>query len=199
MNYEPWRYSAHCCLVWAIVGSGWVSSEHQDRSPARIPHWPCRLVVKPTLLGVVEEGWEQSPTFRRQCRELAEASSVVVLEWRESRESQSRASTRIGTDSTGVIVAMVYVPPVTLAIELVAHEIEHVLEMVRGQDLAAQSRRRDSGVWQAFDGFESRRAIDIGRQVAREIEDGRRTRKAPYRTPVGSAARIDPLIVLREE
>lgn len=163
-------------VVWAIVGSASVSSEHQDRPPARIPPWPCRLVVKPTLLGVVEEAWERSPTFRHQCRELADASSVVVLEWRESRDSQSRAISQMGRDATGVIVAMVYVPPVKLAVELVAHEIEHVLEMIRGEDLAAQSRRHDSGVWQAFDGFESRRAIDIGRQVAREVEDSRRAR-----------------------
>lgn len=163
-------------VVWAIVGSASVSFEHQGRPAARIPPWPCRLVVKPPLLRVVEEGWERSPTFRRQCRELADASSVVVLEWREPRDSQSRATTRMGKDSTGVIVAMVYVPSVPLAIELVAHEIEHVLEMTRGQDLAARSRRHDSGVWRAFDGFESRRAIDIGRQVAREVEESRRAR-----------------------
>jgi hypothetical protein len=72
---------------------------------------------------------------------------------------------------------MVYVPPVDAAIELVAHELEHVLERARGQDSAAESRRRDSGVWRAFDGFESQRAIDMGRQVAREVEESRRARR----------------------
>jgi hypothetical protein len=176
MNNDRFTIAFVVAVAWATVGSASVSPEVQDRSHVRIPAWPCRLVVKPTLLGVIEEGWERSPTFRRQCRELAAASAVVVLEWRESRDSQSRATTRMGTDFTGVIVALVYIPPVTTAIELVAHEIEHVLELTRGQDLAAQSRRRDSGVWQAFGGFESRRAIDVGRQVAREVEDSRRAR-----------------------
>ena len=61
-------------------------------------------------------------------------------------------------------------------VELVAHELEHVLERVRGLDLAAESRQRDSRVWKAFGGFESQRAIDISRQVAREVEDSRRAR-----------------------
>ena len=163
-------------MVWAVVGNASASSGHQDSAPARIPPWPCRLIVKPTLLGVVEEGWERSPTLRHQCRELAEAPSVVVLEWRKSPDSQSRASTRMGRDSAGVVVAMVSVPPVSHAIELVAHELEHVLERARGLDLAAESRRRGSGVWQAFSGFESQRAIDVGRQVAREVEASRRAR-----------------------
>jgi hypothetical protein len=171
-------------MAWAMVGNVSASSQHQFSAPVRMPPWPCRLVVKPTLLGVVEEGWERSPTLRRQCRELADASSVVVLEWRQPRDSQSRASTRMGTDSAGVVVAMVYVPPVGAAIELVAHELEHVLERTRGQDLAAEARRRDSGVWKAIDGFESQRAIDIGRQVAREVEESRRARKPPNRTSV---------------
>jgi hypothetical protein len=171
-------------VVWAIVGNASVFSEQQDPAPVRVPPWPCRLVVKPTLLGVVEEGWERSPTFRQQCRELGDASSVVVLEWRKTHDSQSRASTRMGKNSTGVIVARVYIPPVGYAIELVAHELEHVLEWTRGQDPAMESRRRGSGVWQAFDGFESQRAIDIGGQVAREVDQSRRAQP-----PVPRAAR----------
>jgi hypothetical protein len=161
-------------VVWALVGNASVFSEQQDPAPVRVAPWPCRLVVKPTLLGVVEQGWERSPTFRQQCLELGVASSVVVLEWRNTHSSQNRASARMATNSAGVVVARVYIPPVGHAIELVAHELEHVLERTRGQDLAAESRRRGSGVWQAYDGFESQRAIDIGRQVAEEVEQSRR-------------------------
>jgi hypothetical protein len=161
-------------VVCALVGNASVFSEQQDPAPVRVPPWPCRLVVKPTLLGVVEEGWQRSATFRQQCLELADASSVVVLEWRQTRDSQSRASARMGTNSAGVVVGRVYIPPVGHAVELVAHELEHVLERTRGQDLATESRRHGSGVWHAFDGFESQRAIDIGRQVAREVDQSRR-------------------------
>jgi hypothetical protein len=167
-----WVLAAAIALAGLADASASVGQE--DTRPVRIPRWPCRLIVKPTLLGVLEDGWERSPTLREQCRELAEARSVVVLEWGESPDSQSRAVTRMGADSTGVVVARVSVPPVSHAIELVAHELEHVLERARGLDLAAKSRQRDSGVWKAFGGFESQRAIDIGRQVAREVEDSRR-------------------------
>jgi hypothetical protein len=104
---------------------------------------------------------------------------VVVLEWRESPDSQIRAMTRMRADSGGVVVARVSVPPVSHAIELVAHELEHVLERPTGLDLAGASRRRGSGVWKAVGGFESQRAIDIGRQVAAEVQDSRRARSSP--------------------
>ena len=166
-------------VVWALAANASVFSEQQDPARVRVPPWPCRLVVKPTLLGVVDESWERSPTFRQQCLELADVSSVVVLEWRKTRDSQSRASARMGTNSAGVVVARVYIPPVGHAIELVAHELEHVLELTRGQNLATESQRRGSGVWQTFDGFESQRAVDIGRQVAREVDQSRRTQPPP--------------------
>ncbi len=75
-------------------------------------------------------------------------------------------------------MAIVSVPPVAKAIELVAHELEHVIERVEGRDLPREARRRGSGVWEAVDGrFESRRAIDVGRQVAQEVEESRRQRR----------------------
>ena len=78
----------------------------------------------------------------------------------------------------GIAVVLVSVPPVAKAIELVAHEMEHVIERVEGRDLPREARRRGSGVLEAFRGrFESRRAIDVGRQVAREVEESRRQRR----------------------
>jgi hypothetical protein len=172
----PFRVAFALALAATGLASGSSSSAQDDRALGRIARWPCRLIVKPTLLGVMEDGWERSPTLRRQCRELADAGSVVVLEWTTTLDSQSRASTRIGTDRTGTVVAMVSVPPVSRAIELLAHELEHVLERTRGVDLAAESRRPGSGVWKAFGGFETQRAIDVGRRVASEVEESRRKR-----------------------
>ena len=163
-------------MVVVAAAQSFASSGQQAAAVARVSPWPCRFIVDGALLDVVEDGWKRSPTLRRQCRELADARSVVVLEWRKSPDSQSRASTRMGRHSAGVVVATVSVPPVSDVIELVAHELEHVLEKVGGLDLAVESRRRGSRVWKAFGGFESQRAIDTGRQVAREVEESRRTR-----------------------
>ena len=139
-----------------------------------MPPWPCRLVVEEPLLSAIQDAWRRSPTLQQQCRRLADARAVVRLEWGKS-DSYTQAATRIGRDSGGVIVAIVSVPPVAKAIELVAHEMEHVIERVEGRDLPREARRRGSGVWETFGGrFESQRAIEIGRQVAREVEESRR-------------------------
>lgn len=135
--------------------------------------WPCRLVVEEPLLSVIEDVWRRSPTLQQQCRELADAGSVVRIEWGKS-DSHTRAATRLGRASGGVVVATVSVPPVSHVIELVAHEIEHVIEWAEGLDLPGEARRRGSGVWESIGGFETQRAIDMGRQVAREVEESRR-------------------------
>lgn len=175
-NVGRFRVAFALALVATGIAYGSSFSAQDDPPPGRTRRWPCRLIVKPTLLGVIEDAWERSPTLRRQCRELAEAGSVVVLEWTTTLDSQSRASARMGTDRTGTVVATVSVPPVTGAVELVAHELEHVLERTRGVDLPAESRRPGSGVWKAFGGFETQRAIDAGRRVASEVQESRRKR-----------------------
>jgi len=142
------------------------SSQAAGKS-AEVRVWPCRLVVKPTLLGVIEQGWKRSPTLRQQCEDLAVGRAVVVLAWGKT-DSQSRATTEIRRDSGGVVAAWVTIPPVHNALELVAHELEHVLETVRGVDHEAESRRQRSGVWRAFGGFETSGAIESGRRVWKE-------------------------------
>jgi hypothetical protein len=144
------------------------SASAEDAKPVRIPQWPCRLVVHPPLLGALEAAWQRSATLQRQCRDLADAGAVVILEWGKP-DSQFRAVTRMGVGSGGVVVAYVSVPPVSEAVELVAHELEHVIEKAQGVNLQAESKRRGSGVWRAHGGFESQRAIDAGRQVAKEM------------------------------
>ena len=74
----------------------------------------------------------------------------------------------------GVVVAWIHIPPVPEAIEHIGHELQHVLEKVRGLDFEAAAERPGSGVWRAFRGFETQAAIDAGRQVAKEVKDSRR-------------------------
>jgi hypothetical protein len=168
---------AALALTWILTAAASpaqpIVQTSETRNTTRL--WPCRLVVQPPLLNVVQDAWQRSPTLQGQCRKLADARAVVQFEWGKA-ETYARAATRIGRDSKGVIVAMVSVPPVSGVIELVAHEIEHVLEWVEGRDLPGEARRGGSGVWEAFGGFETQRAIDIGRQAAREVEESRHAR-----------------------
>jgi hypothetical protein len=167
------RISVALVVLLVVLGSGDAVRAQDDDWRARMPRFPCRLVVKPPLLGVIEDGWERSPTLRRQCDDLAQARAVVSLEW-DKPNSQWHARTRMGTHD-GVVVAYVAVPPVDEAVGYVAHELQHVLERIRGLDFKAESMRPESGVWRAASGdFETQAAIDAGRQVWKEVSGSAR-------------------------
>lgn len=163
--------AAAFALTWVLSAAP--SQAEPTTAPDPMPPWPCRLVVEEPLRSAIQDAWRRSPTLQQQCRTLGDARAVVRLEWGKS-DSYTQAATRIGSDSGGVIVAIVSIPPVADAIELVAHELEHVIERVEGRDLPREAGRRGSGVWESFGGFESRRAIDVGRQVTREVKENRR-------------------------
>ena len=167
--------AAAFALTWFLITAGSPAGRPaQPTEPqAAVRLWPCRLVAEEPLLSVLQAAWQQSPTLQRQCGRLADARSVLQFEWGKS-DSYTRAAARIGRGSGGVIVAMISVPPGGDVIELIGHEIEHVLEWVDGRDLPSEARRRDSGGWKSLGGFESQRAIDAGRQAAREVEESRR-------------------------
>jgi hypothetical protein len=173
VRLEAWRCEQDNATASAMGHAS--TSGASARPEPRIRPWPCLLVVRPTLLGVIEDAWQRSPTFRRQCEELAEAGAVVFLAW-GTTDSQSQAVTRLRLDEKGVVVAHVVVQPVRHAMELVAHELEHVIEKIEGVDFTVQSARRGSGVWRAHGGFETRRAIDAGKRVAQELQESSRAR-----------------------
>ncbi len=142
--------------------------DQPERAPGVTRPWPCRIIVQPPLSQVVEGGWYASETFRRQCEALAERGAVAEL--RPGAETSAfAAQTRITLTEDGVVVGRVMVPLTTDTIEHIAHELEHVLERAEGMDFGRESRRKGSGVWQVPGSFETQRAIDIGRQVAREV------------------------------
>ena len=158
----PWSVAVvlvSSSTLWAAAG--------EAAQEARKPAWPCRLVPVSKLRPVVEKGMERSETHRRQCEELATARAVVVLEW-GVMDSSSLARTEI-TNRDGVVVATVKLPPVGDTIALMAHELQHVIEQTRGLDLRAEANRAGSGVWQALGSYETQDAVDVERQVAKEL------------------------------
>jgi hypothetical protein len=163
-------------LMLAILGAlGNGPRNQEDGWRPRVSRLPCRLVVSGALLEAIERGWELSPTFKRQCDDLAAARAVISLAW-DPPNAQWHARTRMGTQD-GIVVAYVAVPPVDEAVGYVAHELEHVLERIRGLDFAAESKRAGSGVWRAASGdFETQAAIDAGRQVWKEVSGSARER-----------------------
>jgi hypothetical protein len=165
-------------LTFTFIGGVSTGSHAQtEDQPGRVRRWPCVLIVHSPLLEVLEDVWDRSPTFRRQCDGLAEARAVVVLQW-ATMNSESRASTHMRRQD-GVIVATISVPTGLDTVELVAHELQHVLEGVRGLDHKAEASRSGSGVWRAasaYERYETQAAIDAGRQVVKEL-------RAPWPPP----------------
>jgi hypothetical protein len=181
------RYRARCLSRWlwpvaatmiVVLSNG--SGAQAPEQPARVPKWPNVLVVPSSpLLEVLEDAWDRSPTFRRQCRELANGRAVVTLRW-GTVDSQVRAKT-VMERLDGVIVARVSVPTGSETMELVAHELQHVIERIGGLDHKAEANRPRSGVWTVGSGhgsYETQAAIDAGRRVASELRDTPDARRA---------------------
>ena len=120
---------------------------------------------------LVEQMVSRSPTFRRQCARLAAAPHLSVRVLSDPPDgARAGALTRIQMRPRGRLEAVVQVGMSARTVELIAHEIEHVIEQLDGIDLRAKSRLQASGVRRIWDldAYETTRAIATGQRVARE-------------------------------
>jgi hypothetical protein len=135
---------------------------------------PPNLIVPPFLRSVVGSMIRTSPTFRRQCLRLANAPrTTVVLGWFQPQDTEKvRARTVVSVTPEGARVAMVAIRPVDDPVELIAHELEHVLEQLDDVDLPALAAVPTSGVRRCDCGketFETIRAARAGLAAAAEV------------------------------
>ncbi len=111
----------------------------------------------------------RSPTFRAQCARIAAQPRVHVRIEVVNALDSGRAQTTMHRSRSGALDADVLVLFGENYGELLAHELEHVIEQIDGVDLrreAAQGR-----AWEIAGGlFETRRASRAGVQVRREAE-----------------------------
>jgi hypothetical protein len=131
---------------------------------------PANLTVAPVFQSFLDSMWRSSPTFRRQCSRLVAAEGLsVALRLEELQRRPSFDARTVFVRRGGVLVAAhVFLSRSPAAPELIAHEVEHVLEQLDGVDLAAHVG--SGNVWQRADGaFETRRAAEVGQRVAREM------------------------------
>lgn len=120
---------------------------------------------------------ERSATFTRQMARIAESRTRVTLGYCLSGCSdRQRALTRITREDGIVRQAELKITPGNTSdiVELVAHELEHILEQLDGVNLAQLSQVQGNGV-RAVAGagasagrFETERATWVGQAVARE-------------------------------
>jgi hypothetical protein len=149
---------------------------------AVVARWPCRLTVTGELRVFAELAWAHSPTFRDQCQKLAAMDAVVVVQPAASRGAL-RAETRIRRTTDGMTVAISRVRPTENAEELIAHELEHVLEFAEGLKFLMESSRGSSRVSLSGGAYETQRAMDAGRRVAHEVRDAIAVQRIDTRQP----------------
>ena len=130
---------------------------------------PPNLQVPSTYEPMIVQMLERSPMFRRQCVRLAAAPHLaVVVRLVHPNNAGPRARTQIRRDRDQ-LSATVEINPYGDFTELLAHELEHVIEQLDGIDLAAKSSVARSGVRECADGtFETSRAVRVGTLVALE-------------------------------
>src|SRR5689334_11706013 len=145
--------------------------------PVQVPGVPANLEVDPILRPTVIWLLDRSPTFQRQCLRLGAARGVSVRLFLQPSRPGGDADglTQVRRDAASRLVrteiGVMLMSSPHKQMELIAHELEHVIEQLDGIDLASLERRGVSGV--AVVGsqhFETARAVAIGRQVRREVE-----------------------------
>jgi hypothetical protein len=134
---------------------------------------PPNLIVPDMYRSVVDAMLRGSPTFRRQCVRISAepALTVHIAIPLTPRRSDVRAQTRL-TRNAGHLTALVAISPFQDLEELIAHELEHVIEQLDGIDLQARAARPRTGVnaTGARDAmFETVRAQRAGLTVASEL------------------------------
>jgi hypothetical protein len=155
--------------------------EYQPAQQAVSSHvvLPPNVLTSPSYRAFLESMLRKSPMFRRQCERIAAAPSLTVRIHRSTSHwrGRSRARTNIVRQPFGALIATIEIPPMDDDVELVAHEIEHVIEQLDGVDLVSNAARAGSGVDTFHEGekvFETLRARRIGLIVAREVGTVRR-------------------------
>ncbi len=132
---------------------------------------PSNLHVAPTYIEFVEAIADHSPTFKGQLRRIATARGVSVHVEIVAHVMGARARTRMVKDTDG-LTAWIEVARFDNVVELIAHELEHVMEQIDGIDLAGGAGMAGSGIYSVSSrgtAFETARAARAGVSVAREV------------------------------
>jgi hypothetical protein len=169
-NVVGWFVLSLC--VWAVTpqaAEAQTAASPDGEAMAMVLARDAPEMLRETLV----EMYETSPTFRRQCRRLAAVGPVPIRLHVDARLPSASARARTSFDSRGgrVVAADVVLPASRDVSELIAHEIEHVLEQLDGIDLGQHTDT--AAAWRSSGGaFETARAITIGRRVAKEVRTG---------------------------
>ncbi len=139
---------------------------------------PSNIIIPDGYRNLLEEMLRRSPTFRRQCRRIAAEPHLTISVHVAPRPPGAgiRAISHITRAPSG-LTALIEVNSSDDEVELLSHELEHVIEQLDQVDLQSKAARSDSGVHRmVLDAplFETIRATRTGLKVALEMRGGAR-------------------------
>jgi hypothetical protein len=162
-------------LLEAGLAASRASAGFEQDSPVPCLAASQTLRVHETFRPTVHDMWHRSPTFQRQIARLAAERGLVVTidPWLDqgSRPYARTSFTRKNLELVGANVEIRHLDPDVL-VEVVAHELEHVLEQIDGANLPGsinrQGIRNTAGIRTEF---ETERARRVGKVVSLEYRE----------------------------
>ena len=181
MRSAAWHFLSAAMLASLSVGvlaSAGNAAARGDEAPRAPP--PPHVVIDEALRDRLDQSLPRSATLQRQFAVIAGAMAIVEVRLSTGPLTlRHRAEATIKRYDSGYIRARILLPAGADFVELLAHELEHVVEQIEGVDLAALARTGDAT--RGSDGvFETVRARDAGRTAASEVEQAARALNAPY-------------------
>ena len=149
------------------------STKVQSQVPGALENGPPPNLKSGPFRSVVDSMLAYSAKFRQQCQRLALARELVVvlLVNTTDKRSTAHASTEMSRKNGVLTLARVIIRRPDESVELIAHEIEHVIEQLDGVALGDRADARSTH--EAGPAYESGRAREAGRFVASEVREGR--------------------------
>ena len=167
----------------AVPGPSAANSERRQAASTECAaqEWiPANVTVEDDfVLAMINEMARRSPSFRDRLLRIGTAPTVRA----RIRSTQlripniARTQTAFVVNTQGWLFADIQIPPQVVFswenVEMIAHEIEHVIEQIEGVDLITLAGQRRSGVrrFNEWRGglFETDRATNFGDAVDREF------------------------------
>jgi hypothetical protein len=133
------------------------------------PVLPRNIQVPDNVRLTFERWLLLSPTLSKQCRIIGETRHVrVVIRFSSPMGTLTRARATITRYELGALLAEIDIPISRDLFELVAHELEHVIEQMEGVKLADLARS-GAAYRDASGTFETHRAMLTGQLAAAEV------------------------------
>jgi hypothetical protein len=157
------RSYARLLVLLCILGASRAASAQEVATTL-----PRGLYIAPCLRDTVDEMLARSPTFRAQMEALGRARAIGISITLSASTSTTPADATFRRYESGVLLAFIRLHSIVGKAELIAHEVEHVLEQVEGVRVDKLARTGQEAWWTGR-AYETSRAVEAGQQVASEM------------------------------